>query len=209
MKASHRQPHKDDDIRGFLERELPPGKKRDAPLIAGFLQEASERYDRYSERRDDWRNYNRRRRQVMRIAKLAGDLVSGLSELDILTRDDFSRRFDSRLFEALVGSLSFLQSEAKDLADAIQSGGRPKDLADERWILEVADVYENAFNRNAVVWGTSSARRRGPFYSLLQISRPKSFARWGKLNPRQIDRVLKRRRKPDLTQTPISDGSSG
>jgi hypothetical protein len=36
--------------------------------------------------------------------------------------------------------------------------------------------------------------RRGKFYRLLEVSRPKSFPQHGKLSLRQIDRMLKRRR---------------
>ena len=31
------------------------------------------------------------------------------------------------------------------LIEETRSSGRPRDLAEERWILELADIYENAF----------------------------------------------------------------
>jgi hypothetical protein len=192
-----------DGIQEFMEAELPSGKKKEAVLFTKFLLEAGERYDRYTEKRSEWRDYSRRRRNAERIAQLVDGLISSLGNLDVMSRDDLRRRFDPKELEALIGSLSFLRTEICDLAGGIQTDGRPRDLAEERWIVDVADVFENAFNRDAAVWGsgTGSATRRGRFYSLLELSRPKSFARHGKLSLRQIERVLKRRKKNQIRAT--------
>jgi hypothetical protein len=155
----------DRDIRGFLQRELPRPKRKQAPYIADFLLEAAARYDRYTARRDEWWDYTPRKRQLQMITKQAKELAGLLCALDILTRDDFARRVGTKEIEALVGSLVFLAQETKSLADGIQTDGRPRDLAEERWILEVADAYEDAFGRRASVWssGSGAAKERGNF----------------------------------------------
>jgi hypothetical protein len=98
------------------------------------------------------------------------------------------------MIEALIGSLVFLENETAKLVKHVQKNGRPRDLAEERWILELADIYENFFLKPARVWGSSAepVKRRGKFYDLLNVSRPLSFPRHGKLSLRQIDRTLRR-----------------
>jgi len=168
------------------------------------LSEAGTRYDRYTARRNDWIRYGPRRSRLESVAKLANDLASVLCQLDILSLDDLALRIDPKKVEALVGSLLFLSKESEDLAMEMQDKGKPRELAEERWIFEIADIYENAFGQPASVSGSGSddddddlPNRRGKFYRLLEVSRPASFPRHGKLSLRQIDRMLKRRRKPN------------
>jgi len=186
-----------DDLRAFLERELPPASTKDASYIAKCLLKAAARYDRYAARRNDWLNYTRRRGRFARIAALAEALASDLAELDSLSRDDLDLRFDAEKLSKLTASLLVLRNEAEHLANAIQKSGRPRDVAEERWILEVADIFQNAFSQPPRVWGSGAgpARRRGKFYHLLELCRPPSFPRYGKLSPKQIDRVIKGRRR--------------
>jgi len=83
-----------------------------------------------------------------------------------------------------------LEPKASEMIKEAQDSGRPRDLAEERWILEVADIYENAFSQPARAnWAK--------FRRLLELSRPPAFPLYGKLNPRQIGRTLKLRRKPN------------
>jgi hypothetical protein len=196
-----------DGVRDFLVRELPPGKTNQAPYLANALLKAGARYDRYTARRKEWRDYATRRNRLKTVTKLADDLASCLRALDILSRDDLASRFDPNVIEALLGSLSLLSKETMDLVKAAQQNGRPRDLAEERWIFELADIYENAFSEEAHVSGSGggSVKHRGKFYRLLELSRPESFPRFGKLSLRQIERALKarrnqRRRKFDLSE---------
>src|SRR5260370_10711904 len=155
-----------EDIRDFLERELPPGKIKEAPYMMDALLKAGARYDRYKANRKDWLNYAGRRRRLEEVSKSAVGLVIGLNELDILSRDDLASRTDPKQIEALIGSLLFLSKETAELAKQVQKDGRSRDLAEERWILELADIYENFFSKPAVVWGSGaeSLKRRGKFY---------------------------------------------
>ena len=76
-----------------------------------------------------------------------------------------------------------------------------RDLAEERWITELADIYENAFSRPALI---GPVKKRGNFYDLLQVSRPKEYPTKGKLGVRQIDRMLKRRKRKQLGEDPLT-----
>jgi hypothetical protein len=159
------------------------------------LREAGKRYDRYIANRDEWFDYAARRRKLERITASIEAVATGLSELDILSRDDLASRVDSKKIDELVGSLGPLAKETRSLFEQAQSTGRPRDLAEERWILELAEIYENAFNQPAIVWGSGDGpiKERSSFYHFLELSRPSSFPRYGKLHMRQVDRLLKRR----------------
>jgi hypothetical protein len=146
---------------------------------------------------------------LKKIRGLASALASSLSELDVISRDDLERRSKPKEIEALIGSLGFLCKEMSELEKHTQGNGTPRDLAEERWIVEVADIYENAF-------GQPAGANRVAFCRLLELSRPSSLPRYGKLNPRQIKRALERRkgssavpeyRKPRVrTSTPVATG---
>jgi hypothetical protein len=126
-------------------------------------------------------------------------LETALSELDIISRDDVANRVNPKEIDALVGSLRFLSKEMAELAKQVQRIGRPRDLAEERWILELANIYENAFSQSARI---GPLKQRGDFYELLQLSRPTSYPQNGKLSIRQIDRLLKRRKSRQLGEDP-------
>src|SRR4051794_18594180 len=60
-----------EDIRYFLERELPPGKRNEAVYLTHALLKAGARYDRYIANRDDWLDYAKRRRRLEKAGKSA------------------------------------------------------------------------------------------------------------------------------------------
>jgi hypothetical protein len=184
-------------VHEFLVHELPSGMTKQASYVALALRQAGARYDRYDASRHDWLPYAVRRKRLEAITTLAEGLASALCNLDILSRDDLSSRVDPATTEALIGSLCVISKAATDLTEETQRIGKPRDLAEERWILEIADIYENAFNELPSVWRSDTAQKKrgSKFYRLLELNRPSSFPRHGKLSPRQIDRMLKRRRK--------------
>lgn len=188
----------DDEVHAFLVRRLPQDMRSQASYLAACLFKAGERYDRLTARKEEWGDYKKRGARLAQIASYADELALNLYELDHLSRDDLARKFDPEKLETLIGSLLLLHKEAEPLAKDVQINGKPRDLAEERWILEVADIYENAFGLPASVWGSGAgpANRRGDFYKLLEASRPASFPRHGKLSLRQVERVLERRQKP-------------
>ena len=174
----------DEAVRELLARTLPPAV---VLFFTTALEDAAARYDRYSANRHEWSNYADRRKRLTKITDLASALASNLSELDILTRDELARRTDPKEIKALIGSLNLLDEQVSDLIKHAQSNGRSRDLAEQRWIEEVADIYENAFGRPVSTnWMA--------FYRLLQLTRPSSLPRYGKLDLRQIKRALLRRR---------------
>jgi hypothetical protein len=176
-------------LREFVARTLPPGDTNQVQYFTAALEDAGARYDRYRANIDEWWSYAARKSRLAKIAELTGDLACNLTELDILSRDELARRSDSKEIEKLVGSLNFLGKQISELVKNVQSNGAPRDLAEEQWIGEVADIYENAFRQSA-------SANRGSFCRLLELTRPLSFPRYGKLDRRQIKRTLQRRRKP-------------
>jgi hypothetical protein len=180
------------DIQEFLARELPRKNARRASYFADAVREAGERYDQYIARKDEWWSFASRRDKLKKITRFIDKVASGLRELDVLSRDDLANRMGSKEIDELVGSLHRLSKEATVLIGQAQTFGRPRNLAEERWILSLADIYENAFGQPATVWGTGGLRTG--FYYFLELSRPKKFPTHGKLHPRQVDRLLKQRR---------------
>jgi hypothetical protein len=185
------------DIQKFLVSELPPGDTGSASYFVDAVSEAGERYDRYSTRKGEWSDYAARKGRLEKIVTLTEGLASALSDLDVLSRDDLTGRVGSKDVDAMIGSSRRLSKEAAILVSHAQTFGRGRDLAEERWIIELADIYENAFHQPACVWKTGRGprtKRRG-FYQFLELSLPKTFPRHGKLHPRQVDRLLERRRR--------------
>jgi hypothetical protein len=178
----------------FLLRELPSPNKGDVQHFAKALLRAGERYDRYSaaENRKQWFSYVARSRRLEYIASLAEKLAEVLCELDVLSRDDLSNRIEWTRIETLIGSLRQLNKEVEELRQQMQKDGRPRNLAEERWILELADIYENALAEPARAWKSESGST-SKFYRFLQMSLPDTFPRHGKLSRQQINRVLRRR----------------
>jgi len=182
----------------FLLRELPPGKTQQAAHVVNTVTAAGIRYDVYNARRSEWLVYAARRQRLIRIARLALDLASELCSLDVLSRDKLACPTEPKHVEAQVGALAILSSEATTIAGGIQEYGRPRDLAEEGWILEMAEIYENAFCRPPTISGSGNepAKRRGKFYNFLQLGLPSSFFPYGKLSVRQVRRALDQRKKP-------------
>jgi hypothetical protein len=192
-KESTGQPH---SPRTFLERELrTSATSAEISFLEAALLAAGDRYDRYARDKQRWLRYRPRKARLKRIVTLAIELADNLSDLDILSRDDLAGRFGSKEIDSLPGSLLRLWKEAGALAEQVQPSGRPRDLAEERWILELADIYENTFAEKPRISGSGSeqAKRRGRFYDFLMVSRPREFPRHGKLSLRQVHRALEKR----------------
>jgi hypothetical protein len=179
------------------ENDRPSGAAltKQADYLTDALLKAGARYDRYAaeKNRNKWLDYTARWKRLEKITRSIQALATDISELDILTRDDLWSRVDPIAVEALIGSLLIVGKATNDLAKETQKNGRPRDLAEERWILELADIYENAFSEHARVWRTDDGLM-SDFYALLELSRPEAFPRHGKLSRRQIDRTLSQRR---------------
>jgi hypothetical protein len=180
----------------FLIRELPPRARDQAEFFASAVKEAGERYDRYSQRRDDWWKFSRRRERLRKIKQLTEGLSAALCELDILNRDELDSRIGPEKIEYLIGLLNLLHREADVLDRRTQASGKPIDHASQRWVLQLADIYKSAFGREPSVSGSGDdqVQRRGKFYRMLELARPASFARHGRLSTKHIQSLLKTRR---------------
>ena len=177
----------------FLTRKF---SKHQSSVFAEAILRAGARYDRYKAAQCDWKSYSARKARLDRITKSSADLMSTLDELDVLTREDLAGRLDGEMDQS-INSLRLLRKEAMELTKEVQKAGRWRDLAEERWIFELADIYENIFGRPAGISGSGDGelKQRGDFYRLLTLGLPSSFPRHGKLSVKQVDRVLKRRSK--------------
>jgi hypothetical protein len=167
--------------------------RKQSAYFASAIAEAGARYDRYVANKPGWVSYKARRNRLRETAQLANKLGAYLCELDVLSRDDLAARVDIKSIETLIGSLRILQTVTAEMSTEIQDSGKPRDLAEERWILQLAKIYENAFAERAAVSGSGAEpRRHGRFYRMLELSRPSSFPEYGKLTLRQVARTLKR-----------------
>jgi hypothetical protein len=179
----------------FLTRELPPRRRDDVEHFARAIRDAGDRYDRYDERRADWEKYSRRRARLRKLEELTADLASALCSLDILSHDDLVSRVGPEKTDYLTGLLQLLNQHAGALERETQVRGKPTDHATERWILALADIFENAFSRPPSVSGSGEdpSGRRGRFYRLLELGRPSRFPRHGRLSPKHVQTLLKLR----------------
>lgn len=195
MRRQIRNP--DDTITSFLARELPQARREDAEFLTKAIKEAGERYDRYDQARSEWEKYGPRKRRLGVLKAGAERLGGVLSSLDILTRDDLASRIGPERIDSLLGLLLLLWERAGELEKEIQDRGKPTDHATQRWILEMADIYENAFSTPPTISGSGedSAERRGRFYRLLELGRPSRFARHGRLSLKHTQKLLKSRNR--------------
>lgn len=181
----------------FLARELPPARRDDAQHFASAIKQAGERYDRYDERRADWEKYSHRRKRLHKLTALSAELVTTLCSIDVLSREDLESRIGLEKIDNLNGLLILLNQQAGALVGDTQVRGKPTDHASERWILAMADIFENAFSRPPTVAGSGEdpTGRRGKFYRMLELGRPSRFARHGRLSLKHVQKLL-RSRKP-------------
>jgi hypothetical protein len=188
-----------------LHNTLPPGRVNDASNIALGITEAGARHDRYAENRDDWQDYGARAIKLRNIADWTQKLRVALVDLDVMSRDDLRSRIGPGIIEEYIGSLTILFLEIDRLRGQLQKKGKPSDVARERWILDMADIFENAFAQAATVSGSgdSPTAKRGRFYKLLDISRPSRFAQHGNLSPKYVKAVIAtRKRRQKVIETP-------
>src|SRR5258708_7003087 len=126
----------------FLQRALPPQKASEVTNIVDGIGETRARYDRYAEQTEPYRV---RTARLRKIEEGSSNVFGALLGLDVMSRDDIASRIGPRTIEEYVGLLLTLTLEAKRLGKEIQERGRPRDVARERWIREMADIFENAF----------------------------------------------------------------
>lgn len=183
------------DFDEFLKRELPPAMLEHASYIVDAVRRAGERYDLYIVR-DEWSDFSARRKRLKRVSGLMEDLASGLCDLDILSLADLESRVNSKEIAALIGSLRLLNKQITVLVEGIQKKGRPRNLAEERWVNELADIFENVFSRRPTISGSgyTPINKRGKFYEFLTLDPPKRLLELSKLHPSQVARILKRRK---------------
>ena len=177
-----------DDIQEFLMRALPPGNTKHVEYLTNAILKAGARYDRLTEKQDEWFQYAPRKKRLKKLEKLFDELGCVLSEVDILSRDELASRAHPMEIETLVGSLSRFSMATKEMINEMQSDGRPRDLAEERWILRLGDMYENFFCQLI-------DDDRAKFFRFLMTSRPTLFIQNGKLDRRRIERALEDRKK--------------
>ena len=160
----------------FLRKSLPDMDESDLDFIVTGLLRAGERYDRYAANKEDWISYANRRRVLTRIADHAAELVESLRELDIISRDILEERLSTERLGTISIYLGYLEREGTKLADSVQKEGRQIDLAEEIWILEIAEYFQNTFGRSATELDSASGKKknRSPFFQLLELSRARS-----------------------------------
>jgi len=120
--------------------------------------------------------------------ELAAEPALALCSLDILSHDDLASRTGPEKIDYLTGLLQLLNQHAGALERETQVRGKPTDHPAERWILELADIFENAFSKPPSISGSGEdpAGRRGRFYRLLELGRPSRFAQHGRLSPKHV-----------------------
>jgi hypothetical protein len=135
--------------------------------------------------------------RLQKIEEGAKEVVVALLGLDVMSRDDIASRIGARAIEEYIGSFQTLTLEAIRLRHDIQERGKPRDVARERWIRDMADIFETTFDEAAAVSGSgdSPIRQRGKFYRLLDLSRPSRLAQYGSLSPKHVKSVLAARMK--------------
>ena len=185
--------HNDSALLAFLRRRLPDRSGEHVTQVKKALESAVRNYERYAHH-PLINDYQHRRKLLITISDHSLEKVIACAS-DPLIADELDQRVGPERMGMIARYLAELRVAASDLLSNAQKSGRPRDVAGEKWISEVADIFETHFKRRAAVYGSGSSARssRGPFYELLYLSVPPSFPRYGTLSPLQVTRVLKRR----------------
>ncbi len=189
---------REQSLRTFLEHRLSVDSPSDIQTLIGTLKAAGERYIRYFSDLQRPKGHKNRRHNLREIADQAVELRRAIASIDSIFRDDFESRFGPEKLERLLGHLHDFEKYADDALRGAQPVGRPRDLAQERWVLELAEIYETNTRKAARILGPGSEKdmkKQGPFYEFLNLSRPEKFVRDTFLDSRQIRRILARRQK--------------
>lgn len=200
-----------DRLRAFLNHHLPGRAKSDLAAIVEAVRAAGRRYVRHAQSRKQWddaqerrgpgehkKGYlQQRRRRLGRVATLAIQLQEEISCLDSIFLEDLEFCLGAEQMKELRTSVADLGVHSRQLLEGAQEKGRARDLAQERWIHDMAIIFETNFKAPAKVWGSSEPEgksSRGPFYDLMKLGRPNDFDRYRLLDPTQVRRILGRRR---------------
>lgn len=197
-----------DKLCEFLKRKLPQGAQGDLTVIVQALESAGRQYERYANAPQEWRNYGKRRKNLNNIQERATRLRDLLVRLDPISRDDIEVHLGNEKVQTLQGYLSDLGYRSQQMFEEIQTKkGRSRNVPRDRWVQEVADIYECNFRRPATVSGSGNAlkEKRGNFYTLLWLSLPEGIRQHWTLHPKTLTRILKSRpKKPKKKQHPLA-----
>lgn len=182
------------ELRKFLETELPRKNRDQVESVMGVLDRASLRYERYCKNRSQWKSYRDRKKILSDLSEHAKKARWAFEGIDLISKDDLADLLGGEEVEKIDGFLANLEFRSSQVADKVQKSGAPKDLAEERWVCEVARIYKTNFGKKATVSGSGSGppAKRGKFYKLLVLSRPNSHPLHGSFHPRQVKRILAR-----------------
>jgi hypothetical protein len=190
-------------LREFLLCALPKGARSRVDEMIRAWDYAGRRYERYAETRTIWSDYKRWRDMLWRLISTSGNLAKDIARLDPISRDDLEARVGSEKLETVIGYLDTLAEQAQSICQQIQVAGPSRDLALERWVHDVAAIYEANFRRKASISGSASElrRERGKFNRLLHIAKPAPLPQRALAHPARLTRILKRRPKSAVLST--------
>jgi hypothetical protein len=209
-----------DRLRDFLHRKVGPDSSGKATSVTEAVIAANERYVRHMADKARWMNLSQRNGRLRRIERHTRELHEEVSNLDSVAFLDMHDRLGSGTMERLQWELTRLGTDAAQLLKEAQKTGRPKNLAQERWVRALSEIYEAFAGKPARISGSASgpSSKRGPFYEFLEICVPDRFVpRLGFLDPTQVRRILNTTRsksaadssiKPRVTLT-LPVGSNG
>jgi len=181
------------ELLAFLERKLRPDAPSDAQALLKAVWREAERYSDHARNSRRLKGQRNLRHDLSKIANQAPNLRQRIGGVSSILREDFTRHFtDPEKLPKLLGHLQDFETFAADTLGETQTTGRPRNLARERWVTELWDLYETNIS-TAARTTRKGAKTLEDFYEFLRLSCPiKSVPERNKfLDKRQIRRILK------------------
>jgi len=186
------------EILDFLEASLPKRKVSNAALICSGIIDAGSRYNRYA-KHQKLNAPSKRRAQLESVRKHAELLKNALTGQSPINEDDLAVELGAEFTTSLLGYLERIDRTAAAIIDKRHlpkpKAGHPENVENNLWLTEIADIYEQYFQRPAKVLGNSNTARkkRGEFWQFLELCWPTYLPIHGTFGVSTVKRILRQR----------------
>jgi hypothetical protein len=175
-------------LHSFLDSRLPRKARRNLQSIVDAIVDEARKYNARIATKHLWSDYGARRRRLKMLSNASVVLARELLALDPIAKELLAPRLPLETLEKVKGHLLDIRFHADELLRQSPQRGRPPNVAEEIWVMAIADIFEVSFERKP-----SISQARGAFFELLKVARPFRMMREGDLDTRSLRRALKKR----------------
>src|SRR5260370_31868852 len=144
MLPARSEPMRIDELKKYLEKHLPNNAPSDVEAFVEAVRAEARRYVLNVETLGQPKSNRPSRRQNLQKAfDEARALRGSLSRLDSIFVEDLDQEMGRNSVQQLIGHLARFSERTADLLARMSKTGRPPNVAQERWVYALADLYES------------------------------------------------------------------